>query len=237
MDPAGQENCGLNEGRLMMAFAHDLRSHLRTVITRVRMTQSSTEHLREREQTFLADAAGAASEIESLLTAMVTYCSVAAGGNMLDLNVLLRGLTIELKDTLAQQEATLEIAGHADATVPAALKTVFKELILNACRFRRNDAPPHITIVITISGEPYGHNRTLRAVVSDNGIGVEQPYLEKIFEPFQRLHSRGEYPGHGMGLALCRRIVSMNGGSIRAAASAQGGLAVTLTMPLPAGER
>ncbi len=159
---------------------------------------------------------------------MVTYCSVSYRENSMELSLLLRGLMIELREALAKAEASVEIVSQPDAPVPAAIKTVFKELVLNACRFRRSELPPRIQIAISLS------DATLRAVVSDNGIGVEEVYNEKIFEPFRRLHPQGDYLGHGLGLALCRRIVSLYGGVIGASRSTAGGYAITFTIPLMA---
>jgi light-regulated signal transduction histidine kinase (bacteriophytochrome) len=218
----------LSDGSLIFAFAHDLRAHLRTVITHIRMVQSSGGILADRDKGFLSEAATAATDIDGLLTAMVTYCSVSYRDNSMELSLLLRGLTIELREALAEAEASLEIVSQPEALVPADIKTVFKELVLNGCRFRRTGVPPRIQIAISLSAG------TLTAVVSDNGIGVEETYNEKIFEPFRGLHPHGDYPGHRLGLALCRRIVSIYGGVIGASRSTAGGLAITFTIPLMA---
>ncbi len=66
--------------------------------------------------------------------------------------------------------------------------------------------------------------------VSDNGLGAAPDYLEQIFIPFQRLHSREEFPGYGLGLSICRRIVEDFGGTIAARAQPEG-LAVTVGVP------
>ena len=66
---------------------------------------------------------------------------------------------------------------------------------------------------------------------SDNGIGVPQEYLERIFVPFQRLHSRDEFAGNGLGLATCRRIAAAWGGEVIAEAGSDGGLVIRVTVP------
>jgi signal transduction histidine kinase len=223
---------GLNDGRLIFAFAHDLRTHLRTVLTRVRLVQSAGLSIPDREKSFLTEAASAARDIDGLVAAMVAYCSVTPESNPMELPLLLRGLTIELREVLAKAGAEVEITSQPEALVPADTKTVFRELILNACRFRRSESPARIQIAISISGGTDTEPGELEAAISDNGIGVEENFLEKIFEPFRRLHAQGEYPGYGLGLALCRRIVEIHGGSISASPSLAGGLAVTLKIPL-----
>jgi signal transduction histidine kinase len=231
------KSSGLDDGRLIFAFAHDLRAHLRTVLTRVRLVQSAGLSIPDRENGFLTEAATAAKDIDGLVTAMVAYCSVTSKSDPtesdpMELSLLLRGLMIEVREALAKAEARAEITSQPEALVPANIKTVFRELILNACRFRRSELPARIEIALSVSGATDTEPGVLEAVISDNGIGVEEEFLEKIFEPFRRLHAQGEYPGYGLGLALCRRIIAINGGSIRASHSPAGGLSITFRIPL-----
>ena len=84
---------------------------------------------------------------------------------------------------------------------------LFQNLLSNAIKFRGRERPR-----IRITTEPQGDHSLLR--FRDNGIGIAQPFVERIFEMGQRLHTREEYPGLGIGLALCRRIVERHGGLI-----------------------
>jgi len=222
------------DSRLIFTFAHDIRSQLRTILTRIQLTQAGAgERLSERENSFLTDAVSAAGEIESLLTAMVAYCSVGAEGPSIGLQMMMRGLLLETKEILQQAGASLELVAEVDVTVTSSLKTVLKELILNSCRFRRQDIEPRIHLTITPTLPSDTAEGSLEIVIWDNGIGVGDPYLEKIFEPFQRLQPKSQYPGHGLGLAICRRIVTMQRGRISATAGPLGGLMVRATVPLP----
>ena len=219
----------LSDNRLMFAFAHDTRTYLRTILTRLQLTQANPADLAERELGFLADAAKAATEIEQLLTAMVTYCSVVPVQDVMGLRLMLRGLLLELKEELA--DCSVEISGDVDRPVPTALTVIFRELIRNSCRFRRDDRKVNVLITLSVKSDPPSSDM-LHAVISDNGPGVDSEYLEKIFEPFQRLQPRHKYPGHGLGLAICRRVVSTHGGKISAQNSADGGLEVQVSVPL-----
>ncbi len=84
---------------------------------------------------------------------------------------------------------------------------LFENLLSNAIKFR-DDRPP----LIRISAERAGTD--WRFCVSDNGIGFEMIYAARIFEAFKRLHGRSQYPGSGIGLALCKKIVERHGGRI-----------------------
>jgi signal transduction histidine kinase len=72
----------------------------------------------------------------------------------------------------------------------------------------------------------------VEVVVEDNGIGFEEKYLDRIFEPFQRLHGRGIYEGSGIGLSICRKIVERHGGKITAKSQLDEGAVFTVTLPV-----
>jgi signal transduction histidine kinase len=73
--------------------------------------------------------------------------------------------------------------------------------------------------------------------VEDNGIGFDEKYLDKIFQPFQRLHGRNEYPGIGMGLAICRKIIERHKGAITAKSTPGRGSTFIITLPVKRGEQ
>jgi chemotaxis family two-component system sensor kinase Cph1 len=87
------------------------------------------------------------------------------------------------------------------------LAQVFQNLIANAIKFHGSDAPR-----IHVSADDCGHEWCFS--VRDNGIGIEAQYAQRVFGIFQRLHTRQEYPGTGIGLAVCKRIVESHGGRI-----------------------
>jgi light-regulated signal transduction histidine kinase (bacteriophytochrome) len=90
---------------------------------------------------------------------------------------------------------------------PALLTAVFQNLIGNALKFH-GEAPPEVRVTAERDGDDWVFS------VRDNGIGIEAEYAERVFALFQRLHGRNAYPGTGIGLAMCRRIVEHHGGRI-----------------------
>jgi len=105
------------------------------------------------------------------------------------------------------------------------LAQVFQNLIGNAIKFRRPNSVPVITISATKQTDHY------LITVADNGIGIDAKYFERIFQMFQRLHGRTEYPGTGIGLALCKKIVERHGGRISVASEPGKGTTFSFTLP------
>ena len=113
---------------------------------------------------------------------------------------------------LRETEAVIEIGDLPDIFGdPTQIIQLFQNLIANAVKFRKKDDIPVVVIQAAPAPDQPGFTRF---TVSDNGIGIDNKYFERLFIIFQRLHNRQEYPGTGIGLALCKRIVERHGGKI-----------------------
>jgi signal transduction histidine kinase len=99
-------------------------------------------------------------------------------------------------------------------------------LISNAIKFRREGVPPEVEISAEVL------DGSVQITVADNGIGFEPQYSTRIFRVFERLHGRTEYPGTGIGLALCHKIVGRHGGRIVAESQLGEGATFTVTLPI-----
>jgi light-regulated signal transduction histidine kinase (bacteriophytochrome) len=106
----------------------------------------------------------------------------------------------------------------------SALGQVFQNLLSNAIKFRAGD-PPRVEVSATHADDAWTF------AVADSGIGVEPAHAERIFRIFQRLHTRDEYGGTGVGLAICKRIVERHGGRIWCESRPDGGTVFRFTIP------
>ena len=113
---------------------------------------------------------------------------------------------------------------------PAQLVQLFQNVIGNAVKF----VAPGVTPVVRVGAERDG--RLWRFTVEDNGIGIEPRHAERVFGMFQRLHTRDQFAGTGIGLAIARKVVERHGGDISAAPREQGGSCFTFTVPAGTGD-
>ena len=102
-----------------------------------------------------------------------------------------------------------------------------QNLISNALKFRSPDRPPRVHLSAERDDGQW------RFAVTDNGIGIDPEYAERVFIIFQRLHNREDYPGNGIGLAMCKKIVEFHGGTIAVEPGEDIGTRITFTLPGP----
>jgi PAS domain S-box-containing protein len=192
--------------------SHDLQEPLRMVTSYVQLLQRRYQgQLDAKADMFIGYAVDGTMRMQTLIHDLLAYSQVGrANGEHAptDCARVLEQVRANLAVTLADAGATIT-AGWlpillADASQIAQL---FQNLISNAIKFHGTE-PPLIHISATRRGQEWVF------AVRDNGIGIEPQYVERIFVIFQRLHTRAEYPGTGIGLAICKRIVARYGGQI-----------------------
>jgi signal transduction histidine kinase len=215
--------------------SHDLREPLRKINSFADLLiEESGEGLNETSQDYLRRMQGAARRMNTMIQDLLELSRASAETEQrraVPLIELVEGARQDLETAIAESGARIEPgdlgAVHA---APAALGQLFSNLIGNAIKYRRPDVPP----VIKIDSRDAGDGM-LEVVVHDNGIGFEQQYAEQIFKPFQRLHSREAYPGSGIGLSVCRKIIDRHGGQISAEGRPGQGATFRFTLPMAAG--
>jgi light-regulated signal transduction histidine kinase (bacteriophytochrome) len=224
-----------NETLASFAYAasHDLREPLNKISAfSSRVIERYGEKLDERGQQYLEVMRSAAARMTRLVDDLLEY-SRTGRENMPPMAVDLKQVIAEVVSDLDSpvQEAHAEIQIGDLPTIYAhstRMRQVFQNLLSNAIKFRRADVP----LKVDIRGSVEHGLATI--TVTDNGIGFDNGKAEHIFILFTRLHSRLEYPGTGIGLALCRKILSQYGGTIRARGEPNAG--ATFTIRIPVGE-
>lgn len=192
--------------------SHDLQEPLRTVAGFCELLQRRYgDRLDDTGREFVAFAVDGARRMQSLVRDLLDLSRVATRGRPfepVDCRVVLERVLADLRGALEETGGTVEIGElpvvRADGSQ---LGQLFANLVGNALKYRGGE-PPRVRVWAERSGDGYLFH------VEDNGIGIAPEFHEQIFEPFRRLHTRDEYPGNGIGLAICRKIVDRHGGWI-----------------------
>jgi signal transduction histidine kinase len=220
--------------------SHDLQEPLRKIQAfgdRIRTKEG--EAFSNEGRDYLQRMLNAAGRMQTLIQDLLTFSRVTTKAQpftRVDLNTVAREVLNDLEARVEQTGGRVELGSlptiEAD---PLQMRQLLQNLIGNALKFHRPGTPP----VIQVTGEiikPEWANGTdadglARLTFSDNGIGFDEKYLDRIFTPFQRLHARSEYEGTGMGLAVCRKIVERHGGQITAQSQPEQGATFLVTLP------
>jgi signal transduction histidine kinase len=143
---------------------------------------------------------------------------------------VLNDLDLQIEESGAHIEVSALPSLEAD---PTQMYQLLQNLVSNALKFQPVDNPPVIKISISQKPESLPEaNGMVSLSVSDNGIGFDEKYLDRIFQPFQRLHGSEKYDGTGMGLAICRKIIERHGGSITARSKPGQGSTFIVSLPV-----
>jgi light-regulated signal transduction histidine kinase (bacteriophytochrome) len=209
--------------------SHDLQEPLRKVASFCQLLQRRYGgQLDERADQYIGFAVDGATRMQVLINDLLTFSRVGRVSNRLGPVDLEQAFAAALDSlSLAVAEAGAEItrdplpAVHGDRTQ---LGMLLQNLIGNAVKFRDPDRPPRIHLAAEQDGE------TWRFAVADNGIGIGPEYAERVFVIFQRLHTKETYPGTGIGLALCRKIVEFHGGTIAVDPEHRPGTRITFSL-------
>jgi PAS domain S-box-containing protein len=192
--------------------SHDLQEPLRAVAGTVQLLQKRYGgQLDERADELIRHAVEGATRMQTLINDLLAFSRVGTRGQPFQPIDSAGALADALANlTIAVRESGAVITHDHLPTVMAdrtQITQLFQNLVANAIKFR-DDRPPAIQISVERQKDEW------LFAVADNGIGLEAQYFERIFGVFQRLHTRREYPGTGIGLALCKKIVERHGGRI-----------------------
>ncbi|MBX6369828.1 MAG: PAS-domain containing protein [Rhodospirillales bacterium] len=193
--------------------SHDLQEPLRMVASYCQLLQRRYKGKLDADaDEFIGFAVEGATRMQRMINDLLNYSRVgrkSAGFAPVDLraavDTALSGLGAAIEESGARVTVGTLPSVFGEAML---LERLFQNLIANALKFRRDDVKPEIEITAEREEGAW------RICVADNGIGIEPEYAERIFLLFQRLHERSKYPGTGIGLALCKKVVEHHGGRI-----------------------
>lgn len=134
--------------------------------------------------------------------------------------------------SLQVQEQTAQVRIDGDAEIeadPTQLRQLLQNLVGNAIKFHQPQTPP--VVELRIAEVVDGENALVRIEVNDNGIGIEARFLDEIFKPFRRLHTRDQFSGIGLGLSICAKIVERHGGTLTASSDGKAGTTFHIILP------
>jgi PAS domain S-box-containing protein len=217
--------------------SHDLQAPLRTVKSYLGLLQQRyASELDDKAGEYIAFAVDGAQQMTQLIRALLSYARIDSRGQAPEpttaeevLEEILHALQLRIEEVGA--EVTYDPLPTVLAD-PTQLGQLFQNLIENALKFRDEEAP-HVHIEAALNPDPpqKGEDKMWRFSVRDNGIGIAPQHQDRIFQVFQRLHTREEYEGTGIGLAICKKIVERHGGCIWVGSEEGKGATFYFTLP------
>ena len=215
--------------------SHDLQEPLRMVASYTQLlAQRYLGKLDSDADEFIGFAVDGAKRMQNLIEDLLAYSRVGTRekeARLCESEQIARSALKNLSVAVEESGASIEIADLPEIKCDARqLETVLQNLIANAIKFRNKGKP----CVIQISARQEGQNWIFW--VKDNGVGIEPRHFERIFQVFQRLCTREEYPGNGIGLAICKKIVERHHGRIWLESQAGAGTTFYFTIPVTAAE-
>ena len=223
--------------------SHDLQEPLRKITAfSERLQEKAGKDIGQDGQLYLQRIQAATKNMAHLIDNLLEYSRTTRHNDSLqkvDLNIVFKEVLADLELKIEETNAKIQ---HSPlpviTTYHSQMKQLFTNLLSNAIKFRKSGSPPSIQVWSEEVSEKEKFQYLLRAdqkyhkiLVSDSGIGFEQEYALKIFQIFQRLHGKAEYPGSGIGLSICKKIVENHNGVIYAEGKPGDGAVFTAILP------
>jgi len=218
--------------------SHDLQEPLRKIVVfGERLKERNVGKLGPESLDYLDRMQEAAARMQTLINELLAFSRIitkAQPFTPVNLAAVAAGVVDDLKGRIELVKGRVEVGSlPVIEAEPQQMRQLLQNLIGNALKFRRPEEPPVVKVEAQIIPDPDTPEKKLcRLTVSDNCIGFDEKYLDRIFNVFQRLHTRNEYEGTGMGLAIVRKIAVYHGGDITAKSKPGEGSTFILTVPV-----
>jgi signal transduction histidine kinase len=211
--------------------SHDLQEPLRKVQTfAAQLVMTEQERLSEEGQDYLRRMSDAAGRMRQLIDDLLTFSRVTTRARPfvpVDLGEVAEQVLVDLEVGIEESGAQVTVGELPTVQAdPVQMRQLMQNLLTNALKFRREDVTPEIAVSAHVD------HHVAELTISDNGIGFDEQYATRIFRAFERLHGARAYPGTGIGLALCRKIVERHNGAIVAISQIDQGATFTVRLPV-----
>lgn len=213
--------------------SHDLQEPLRKIQAfGERLNVRAGGALDENSRDYLERMLNAAGRMRTMIDDLLALSRITTRGRSfenVDLQAIVTNVLSDLEVRIERSGATVEVNElpviEAD---PMQMHQLFLNLITNSLKFSQNGSSPQVRVYSEFSQ----NKKSVMITIEDHGIGFDEQYAERIFQPFQRLHGVGQYEGSGIGLAICKKIVERHSGAISAHSSPGAGSVFTVTLPI-----
>ena len=218
--------------------SHDLQEPLRKIVVfGERLKEKNSETLGPEALDYLERMQKAAARMQILINDLLTFSRVTTKAHPfapVNLAEIASEVVNDLEGRIELVKGRVELGTLPVIDAEALqMRQLLQNLIGNALKFRRPEEPPVVKVEAQIISAPDTPAKKLcQLTISDNGIGFDEKYLDRIFNVFQRLHTRNEYEGTGMGLAIVRKVALYHGGDITAKSKPGQGATFILTLPV-----
>jgi PAS domain S-box-containing protein len=218
------------------AASHDLRQPLRMVTSYAQLLERHiSDQLDDDGKTMLHYMRDGAQRMDSMLLSLLDYSRVGRKGQPMQVMQLKDALDEALhflSPSIDEARAHIAVTGEWPSITasPDEMMRLFQNLVSNALKYR---APEQNAVNVTLDCHALPDSQQWQVSVTDNGIGIALEQMDRLFKVFQRLHTRAQYEGNGVGLALCRKIVERHGGKIWVESGGEGkGSRFVFTLPM-----
>ncbi len=218
-------------------ISHDLQEPLmliRAFSEKIRSKCSA--ELPEQGKAYLERIESSTSRMQSLIDGLLLYSRISSKANpfeMLDLNTIIESVLADLAVRIEKTQATINVEkglGTIEAE-PLQMRQLFQNIIGNSLKYHHQDRKPKITIQRLPFPDTLNNQNYIRISIRDNGIGFDPKFHELIFDIFQRLHTRQQFQGTGIGLSICKKIIDRHQGTIQATGTPDQGAEFIITLP------
>ena len=221
--------------RFAFMASHDLQEPLRKIrIFCSRLSEKYHDTFDDEARLYLSRMQNSTDRMQQLIQDILTFSKISFDKKEFrqsDLNVILQETLVDLDMSIKEKQAEIISERLPEIYVnPNLVRPLFFNLIGNALKYSKEGIPPVIKIYSEINNST--GNKYCRIFFNDNGIGFDQKYSEQIFGMFTRLHSKNEYEGTGVGLALCKKIVEEHEGFISAISTTGVGSTFIVSFPM-----